>query len=588
MKSFLRLVAIIFLFLSWNYLHREAQAETRRASQVKAVEQDSEEVSVVTSSLSPQQATISDSIPCLIITNADMLSAFESYAAFKTKSGTYTEVVTVESIATGYTGDSLQIKIRNCIRTYYDTKQTEWVILGGDIGIIPPMYPVAMLTPVLSDLYYSNLDFDWNENGDSIFGRTQIFGDTVDYVSEVYLGRIPCSNTSEANAVINKLLSYQGSSGDTTYQTTAVINGTDIFGNNMGELQPLVSALAALVPSNFTTTEYYQSASGPVKQSIEAGPGIFINVSQAQYSGNFLTNFSNDPWIRDAIEHTFIESISNPGKFGVYLNLTCNNNDLATAEAVSRKYMLNPNGGGVAYLGTTGFSFPLDYPEFHEQIVANIFDNNMPELGRAITEAKTMLIPPNNWIDNVERYTLFGLMLLGDPQMKVWTDSARIFSQDHLASVEVGQNVIIVDTVTDAGTGLAVEGVVVCLMKDTEVYEVGVTDANGIISFAVNFATTGTSSLTASKLNYFLSENFVTVTGPSCCLGTVGNVDGDPMDNTDIADLTFLIDHLFINFPPVDCPEEGNINLNLAIDIADLTMLIDHLFINFPPLLTCP
>jgi len=72
----------------------------------------------------------------------------------------------------------------------------------------------------------------------------------------------------------------------------------------------------------------------------------------------------------------------------------------------------------------------------------------------------------------------------------------------------------------------------------------------------------------------------------SCCIGSTGNVDGD--GGVDIADLTFLIDHLFINFPDVGCSEEGNIDGAGGTDIADLTFLIDHLFINFPDLPACP
>lgn len=74
-----------------------------------------------------------------------------------------------------------------------------------------------------------------------------------------------------------------------------------------------------------------------------------------------------------------------------------------------------------------------------------------------------------------------------------------------------------------------------------------------------------------------------------CCNGTVGNVTADAGEVVDIADLTLLIDHLFINFPPLDCPAEGNVDGDPqgAVDIADLTALIDHLFINFPALPSC-
>lgn len=74
-----------------------------------------------------------------------------------------------------------------------------------------------------------------------------------------------------------------------------------------------------------------------------------------------------------------------------------------------------------------------------------------------------------------------------------------------------------------------------------------------------------------------------------CCSAGAGNVDCDPNDITDIADLTMLIDHLFINFFPLCCNSEANIDLDtdVTVDISDLTVLIDHLFISFPPLASC-
>lgn len=73
------------------------------------------------------------------------------------------------------------------------------------------------------------------------------------------------------------------------------------------------------------------------------------------------------------------------------------------------------------------------------------------------------------------------------------------------------------------------------------------------------------------------------------CRGFVGNVDCDENETVDIADLTELIDHLFINFAPLGCRIEANIDADPFgnVDIADLTALIDHLFINFEPLPSC-
>ncbi|MBU0984958.1 MAG: hypothetical protein KKA42_13880 [candidate division Zixibacteria bacterium] len=84
-----------------------------------------------------------------------------------------------------------------------------------------------------------------------------------------------------------------------------------------------------------------------------------------------------------------------------------------------------------------------------------------------------------------------------------------------------------------------------------------------------------------------------------CCVGDKGNVAlvgscNSADQSVDVGDLTNLIDHLFINFTPLCCPEEADIMpeppapSDGMIDVSDLTELIDFLFINFQPLRSCP
>lgn len=77
------------------------------------------------------------------------------------------------------------------------------------------------------------------------------------------------------------------------------------------------------------------------------------------------------------------------------------------------------------------------------------------------------------------------------------------------------------------------------------------------------------------------------VSAPSCCVGTVGNVDCDPDDNVDISDLTALVNYLFIDFEQLCCYDEGFLADSPEIDIGDLTVLVDHLFMTFQPLRDC-
>ena len=50
-------------------------------------------------------------------------------------------------------------------------------------------------------------------------------------------------------------------------------------------------------------------------------------------------------------------------------------------------------------------------------------------------------------------------------------------------------------------------------------------------------------------------------------------------DVTDIGDLTYLINFLFITGVVPVCPEEADLDRVPGIDIGDLTVMIDYLFI---------
>ncbi len=86
--------------------------------------------------------------------------------------------------------------------------------------------------------------------------------------------------------------------------------------------------------------------------------------------------------------------------------------------------------------------------------------------------------------------------------------------------------------------------------------------------------------------DYIYTTNFTIPQAP-CCLGIVGNVDCDNAESVDIADLTRLVDNLFISFAPLCCGEEANVDGLPGVDIGDLTRLVDHLFISFQPLPAC-
>ncbi len=118
-----------------------------------------------------------------------------------------------------------------------------------------------------------------------------------------------------------------------------------------------------------------------------------------------------------------------------------------------------------------------------------------------------------------------------------------------------------------------------------------VISSGGTRGTSPNFVLNGTVGQTAvgfgSSTNYGLSHGFWQEFGGGCCIGIRGNVDGDPGDATNVADLTFLVDFLFFEGPAPPCFEEGDVDASGAINVADLTYLVDFLFFEGPALVPC-
>jgi hypothetical protein len=81
----------------------------------------------------------------------------------------------------------------------------------------------------------------------------------------------------------------------------------------------------------------------------------------------------------------------------------------------------------------------------------------------------------------------------------------------------------------------------------------------------------------------------ITAQGCNCCSGGVGDANGSGDEIPTIGDVSMLIDHLFVNQPPLECYPEADINqsggaqpLATSVTIGDITMLIDYLFVSDP------
>ncbi len=148
----------------------------------------------------------------VIITKESFVPYFQPLADWKTKKGVPTVIRTVAWIEENYQGgtDTTE-RIRFFIQDAYESWGATYFLLGGDTNIVPVRYGWSAYYggwEVSSDLYYSDLDGNWNLDGDSKFGEgysgVSAPGDSVDMFPDVFVGRAPAASTIEAETFVDK------------------------------------------------------------------------------------------------------------------------------------------------------------------------------------------------------------------------------------------------------------------------------------------------------------------------------------------------------------------------------------------------
>jgi len=182
---------------------------------------------------------LSDSIGIIpryvIITSSELAPAFEELVDFKNATGIPTIIMLVDSIYANYPGLDEIEQIRNYLIDFYNNGG-EYVLLGGNDAVIPVRYlyyyntstpPSNPYNLMPSDLYYADLDGDWDLDGDGIWGEPT--HDAPDIVPELMVGRLPVMTISAIENYVSKLILYQTDPGhgDFDYLERSLIFSSD-------------------------------------------------------------------------------------------------------------------------------------------------------------------------------------------------------------------------------------------------------------------------------------------------------------------------------------------------------------------------
>jgi hypothetical protein len=367
--------------------------------------------------ISALPSLIGPPVDLVIVTTEDKLEAYEKYARFKKTFGYNTAVKTMTWIRENYNGIDDAERLRNFIRDAVEQWGTSFIFLGADAPEIPPrivrMEPLIGPWPthIATDLYYSDLDGDWNRNGDSDFGEVV---DSLDLYPDVLVGRVTARADSDVIAYLDKVRNYLFPQ-DLTGFTRALFVSSDWW--SPGDARAASSRIALHLPAYFDTSFINEVSLQQFKDSLYSSYGVIgvlahgdVNLLRVcTYPRVFATNFFFDSLTASNIIHPLMFVI------------TCYTNPFEV-DALGEHWVNNRQAGGIAYIGPTYSSSAGDHEAYTTVLVDSLF--SLPLAG-ALAYSKIYWIPQSIYWDNWKRSFQFSQTLLGDPSLCLWDTIPR-------------------------------------------------------------------------------------------------------------------------------------------------------------------
>ncbi len=471
----------------------------------------------------------------LIVTASPLVGRFQQLADWKTLKGVPAEVVSAEWIYANYSGRDNAERIRNCIIDYYTNKGLVWVLLGGDVNVVPYRGCYGRVGSYIDntmpcDLYFSDLDGDFNADGDNIWGEVS---DNVDLYPDVFVGRAPVSSMSECSLLVRKMMIYEN-----------VLDGTQIPQDYQLKMLYLAEWLDASTDAglgkNIIDNAYVPSRYDPISKLYESLGNVSKQIAVDSLDTGFAivnhsghSNYGAMSVGPNALTRGDMSGLTNDPRFTLCYSIGCIAAGFEDNDCIAERFVLAPNGGGY-FVGNSRYGWyspgnPGGGPSerYDQMFFSCLYDNTNARLGMAQAISKTYYI---SWSRNngAYRWAQFCLNLLGEPENFVWTDIPDTFEPVYPSVIGTTTPQFDVSVLAD---GMPVASALVCIMKDGEVYLRDYTSASGLVSFSLPTMTPGVMNVTITGHNYLPHRGTTTVVEapaiPAYILPADGAVSGD-------------------------------------------------------------
>ncbi|MCX6641119.1 MAG: C25 family cysteine peptidase [bacterium] len=428
--------------------------------------------------------------------NTDLLNRLAPLVEWKKRKG---HSVTLSTFSAGASTTT----IKNLIQTAYNTWDIppEFVLLFGDTS---GSYSLAGYS-ITDPFYGGNYDVDHQ--------YTQLDG--TDILSDVALGRLPASTSSEADMMVAKNLFYE----KMPYTTNS-----NWFHQGMVSAQ--TSILSAKQVAHWVKTRFIEHNYTRVDTMwfSSFNSSTFLSSMSAG-----MCYYEERSWGSGVPTYT-IDQMQNGRMLPFVVNLTCGTggfqSDSQMEHFVSVGTAISPRGAiacvGTATQGTnTRFNNTITMGLF-----ASLFLEDNPYAGDALVYGKLMMYNCyQTWeAQNVTWFSQWNA-LAGDPGVDLFTHAIRNITCVVPDNVTWGVNSL---TLTVNEGSQPVPEATVCFYKANELQTVGETNENGQITLPIGVATAGNVKVTVTKHDFYPIVDSLDVVQAGVAVGYLSNtVDDD-------------------------------------------------------------
>jgi len=423
-------------------------------------------------------AWINQKIEMIIIVNdSSFVDSVTPLMNWKNEKGVKTIILSNYS---EYEGRDKAEQIRNMIKDYYEKENLQWVLLAGDAeeNLIPirKVYNPDVVvvggeseysnfddTYKPTDYYYADLTGSWDSNNNSIWGESAEYTgnhDEISWVPEVYVGRLPASNPSELDNMINKTLKYESdpyiggwmnrmllAGGISSYYRYNSDPDEVIPDEDEARLTEYIWQNYAIPEMNFTHLTKTTSNFSP---SVPPPPNNLTSLTSTNFRTEFNSGYSTvlfaghgDPTVLTDDSGTNYytngeaSSSSNVNMSSLFYADVCtavpyDMGDNSIGEILIKQI----NSGAIGFIGGLRVTWYLDYDDNLEKLNRGnaklfwevFFKEKKFQQGRALYDSKVSYMNSDyfkrgeaSMIQEWQRKNLLTYNLLGDPELDIYT-----------------------------------------------------------------------------------------------------------------------------------------------------------------------